>query len=123
MDVSQLMEEERRTREVIEIYRAEHSTWNLERLGALFTDNPTIWRKTDVFEGRAAVEKLMAGWKANAQHTDMYHGRVIVQGRYAAVEWRTIGTAADGSPVDMEGANIYELEKGKIKCLAIYRRR
>lgn len=123
MDTNQMNEQERQTLEVIETYRAEHETWNLERLEKLFTDNPTIWRGQDEHAGKEAVKKLIAGWAARAHHTVMQHGRLIVRGNFAAVEWRTTGTAADGSPVDMEGANVYELEDGKIKYLAIYRRR
>ena len=123
MDERQLTEEERRTLETIEIYRAEHATWNLERLEKLFTDNPTIWRGPDEHVGKDAVKKLIAKWAANASHTVMNHQRVVVQDNRAAVEWTTVGTATDGSPVDMAGANVYELEDGKIKYLAIYRRR
>jgi ketosteroid isomerase-like protein len=123
MDASKLTEEERRTLEAIEIYRAEHTTWNLDRLEKLFSDYPTIWRGQDEHTGKEAVKKLIGKWASNAKHTVMSHQRVVVQGNRAAVEWTTVGTAADGSPMDMAGANVYELENGKIKYLAIYRRR
>lgn len=123
MDESRLTREERRTLEVVEIYRAEHTTWNLQKLRSIFADNPEVWRGTRHYVGNKEVDSLLVEWATKPRRgMEMVHGRVLVQGNFAAVEWRTTGENADGTPIDMIGANIYELENGKIKYLAIYRR-
>ncbi len=117
-----LDEVDQRTLEAIEIYRAEHTTWNLDKLRAVFADNPTVWRGGRAYEGNEAVDKLLVEWASREnQRMEMIHDRVMVQGNLAACEWRTIGTRAGGEPIDMRGANIYELEDGRIKYLHIYR--
>jgi SnoaL-like protein len=123
MDESKLTADERRTLEAIEIYRAEHTTWNLERLRKVFADNPTVWRSGRSYIGNKEVDSLLVEWASKRRKKmEMSHGRTIIKGNFAAVEWRTTGENMDGSPIDMIGANIYELENGKIKYLAIYRR-
>lgn len=123
MDESKLTQEERRTLEAIEIYRAEHTTWNLERLRKVFAGNPTIWRGAKSYVGNAALNELLTEWATKPRRKmEMVHGRMIIKDNFAAVEWRTTGENADGTPIDMIGGNIYELEDGKIKYLAIYRR-
>lgn len=123
MDESKLTQEERRTLEVIEIYRAEHTTWNLEKLRGIFADNPEVWRGTRRYVGNKEVDALLVEWATKPRRRfEMQHGRILVQGNFAAVEWRSIGENVDGTPIDMIGGNIYELENGKIKYLAIYRR-
>lgn len=124
MDEAHLTDEERRNLEAIEIYRAEHTTWDLERLRSVFADDPVIWRGGQAYMGKEAVDKLLVEWATRPRRGMlMEHGRVLVQGNLAAVEWRTTGEEVDGTPINMAGANVYELENGRIKYLHIYRER
>ena len=122
VDGAGLTAAERRNLEAVEIYRVEHTTWNLERLRAVFADEPTVWRGGQAYVGKAEVDKLLVEWATKPRkNMEMQHGRVVLRGDIAAVEWRTTGTQADGTPIDMVGANVYEMENGRIKYLHIYR--
>lgn len=117
-----LTAEERRTLEVIEIYRAEHTTWDLERLRSIFADDPAIHMNDVSHIGKEAVDKRLVDWCSRPGHkTEMRHKRVVVQGNRAAVEWTNTGADGQGRQIDMAGANVYELDNGKIKYLRIYR--
>jgi len=108
----------------IEIYREEHTTWNLERAISVFAEDAKfIMVGRPPYEGKKAILKLFEELKSGQKDMLMKHLRVITSGNQAAVEWETTGTWADGSDIHMNGANIYEVENGKIKYLHIYRDR
>ncbi|MBI3940484.1 MAG: nuclear transport factor 2 family protein [Acidobacteria bacterium] len=123
VDRGKLTDEERQTLEVIEIYRAEHTMWNLDRLRSIFADNPTIWKSDQISVGRDAVDKTLADWAAKGKlrrHMVMRYGLIMVRGNFAAAEWVRTGEEPDGKSLYLVGTNIYELEGGKIKYLSIY---
>lgn len=106
----------------IEIYREEHTTWDLEKIILVFAEDARmIMVGRPPYEGKEAIRKLFGELKSGQQKMWMKHLRVIISGNQAAVEWETTGTWADGSDIHMTGANIYEVENGKIKYLHIYR--
>lgn len=115
---------EEKVRKALEIYREEHTTWNIDRIMSVFADDAMVIRVGQPpYEGKEAILGLIKEWAGRGGSTVMKHRRVIVSGNEAAVEWETTGRRPDGSEIYMTGANIYELENGKIKYLHIYRDR
>ena len=126
VDEGKLTDEERRPLQVIETYRAEHTTWNIDKLRAIFADNATIWTTTELIVGNEAVDKQLVAWSTKGKlrrNPIMRHGLTFIRGNYAVVEFAMTGQEKDGKPIDNVGTNVYQLEGGKIKYLSISMKR
>ena len=113
---------EEETRRVINVYREEHETWNVDRIMSLFADEP-VWQSgiEPPIVGRAAFRARVEQMAAIPAKRRMRHLREIIQGSEAAVEWQTDHLAEDGTwrPWRL-GVNLYEFEEGKIKSIRLY---
>ena len=66
------------------------------------------------YEGTAAIARAFEGvWQAMSD-AHWAHRDHLVQGDRAVSEWTFTGTAADGSRIEAEGADLFRLRDGRI---------
>ena len=109
-------------REPVEIYREEHSTWNIERLMAAFADD-VVWESANQppVHGKEAVRAIVERMASNPAKRRMTHLREFIGDNSMAVEAIVEHQGDDGQwhPYRF-GVNIYDVVDGKIKRIRLY---
>jgi ketosteroid isomerase-like protein len=96
---------------------------DLEAITALFADESEVGNVTspEKFRGREGAREF---WGAKYRDTfgevKSTFRNVFANETRAALEWTTVGTAADGSPVNYDGVSILEFGGGKITRFCAY---
>jgi len=106
------------TRTVVEHYFQYVNTGQWDEWLALFDTNVVM---DEQLLGRVVgADALAQGIEGLRDDTNFknYPQRFVVEGNRAMVQWNIKSIKADGSPLDVEGVNYFEIEDGKIKYFA-----
>ena len=109
-------------REAAEIYRAEHSTWDVERLMSVFADD-VVWEGANQppVQGKQAVRAIVERMASNPAKRRMLHLREFLGENEIAVEWEVQHAGEDGQWQPYRfGVNIYDVVDGKIRRIRLY---
>lgn len=105
-----------------EVYRAEHSTWNVERLMTIFADD-IVWERPNQapVRGKEAVRAIVERMAANPIKRRMIHLREFLGENDIAVEYEVQQQGEDGGwhPYRF-GMNVYDVVDGKITRIRLY---
>jgi ketosteroid isomerase-like protein len=109
-------------REAAEVYRAEHSTWDVERLMAYFADD-VVWQSPNqpAVHGKQAVRAIVERMASNPAKRRMTHLREFMGEDSIAVEWKVEHAGENGEWLPYRfGVNIYDVVDGKITGVRLY---
>jgi ketosteroid isomerase-like protein len=96
---------------------------DVETITALFSEACEVGNVTspEKFHGREGAREF---WGAKYRDTfgvvESTFRNVFADDGRAALEWRTVGTSADGSPVEYDGVSILETDGEKITRFCAY---
>ncbi len=96
---------------------------DVEAITALFAEECEVGNVTspEKFHGREGAREF---WGAKYRDTfgevESTFRNVFATGDRVTLEWKTVGTAADGSPVEYEGVSILEIDGGQITRFRAY---
>lgn len=115
----------------VDILQAFSDAWNRHDVAALMT----FMHDECVFEtaggpekcgtrvqGRAAVERAFESAWRNVPDAQWRDGRHWVAGDRGVSEWTFTGTAADGSPIEANGVDLFTFKDGKILVKNVFRK-
>ncbi len=109
-------------REAAEVYRAEHTTWDVEKLMSYFADD-VVWQGANQapVHGKEAVRAIVQRMASNPQLRRMTHLREFLGEDSIAVEWKVehAGEKGEWHPYRF-GVNIYDVVDGKITRIRLY---
>ena len=103
--------------------------WNrhdIDRIMALMTEDCVFEpgggpeRYGARYQGQAAVrERFIEVWTdiPDVRFDNAIH---FVQGDYGCSEWTIVGTTRDGTPLEIDGCDLFTFENGKIKSKRSY---
>ena len=103
--------------------------WNrhdIDRIMALMTEDCVFEpgggpeRYGTRYQGQAAVrERFIEVWTdiPDVRFDNAIH---FVQGDYGCSEWTIVGTTRDGTPLEIDGCDLFTFENGKIKSKRSY---
>ncbi|MET0623299.1 MAG: nuclear transport factor 2 family protein [Pyrinomonadaceae bacterium] len=114
---------EQLARKFIEALGRLESGRDVEAITALFAEECEVGNVTspEKFHGREGAREF---WGAKYRDTfgevESTFRNVFATDDRAALEWKTVGTAADGSPVEYDGVSILEIDGGQITRFRAY---
>lgn len=115
----------------VDILQAFSDAWNRHDVDALMSFmHPDCVFETAVgpdrcgtrVQGRDAVRRAFAGAWQSVPDAQWRDGRHWVCGDRGVSEWTFTGTAADGSPIEVDGVDLFTFKDGKILIKNVFRK-